>query len=175
LVFGLPALGLSFKDKSPSTKSAIYSNYNDQHLDVTLNGWHHRGQSDTGRLKTWLTSLASFDPQIGNPRLSFNRFSISRDAARGNGESCMTRQVFRERECVHRDDGANGEFYNGVFYLQALQRLRVDEAVQLASKVSSFFWADAPHILVWLCNDCAVELRLTDTPRALTHASRRQA
>jgi hypothetical protein len=29
--------------------------------------------------------------------------------------------------------------------------------------------------LVWLCNDCAAELRLSDTPRALTHASRRQA
>jgi len=87
----------------------------------------------------------------------------------------MTRQMFRERECVHRDEGADGEFYNGVFYVQALQRLRVDEAVQLASKVSSFFWADAPHILVWLCNDCAAELRLTDTPRALTHASRHRA
>jgi hypothetical protein len=87
----------------------------------------------------------------------------------------MTRQVFRERECVHRDDGAEGEYYNGVFYVQALQRLRVDEAVQIASKVSSFFWADAPHILVWLCSDCAGQLHLTDTPRALTQASRRPA
>jgi len=87
----------------------------------------------------------------------------------------MTKQVFRERECVHRDEGAEGEFYNGVFYVQALQRLRVDEAVLIASKVSSFFWADAPHILVWLCSECAGELRLTDTPRAFPHASRRQA
>jgi hypothetical protein len=87
----------------------------------------------------------------------------------------MTRQVFRERECIHRDEGAEGEFYNGVFYVQALQRLRVDEAVQIAGKVSSFFWADAPHILVWLCDECATELRLTDTPRALTQATRRQA
>ena len=87
----------------------------------------------------------------------------------------MTRQVFRERECVHRDEGADGEFYSGIFYLQALQRLRVDAAVELASKVSSFFWADAPQILVWLCNDCAAEVRLTDTPRALTQASRRPA
>jgi hypothetical protein len=53
--------------------------------------------------------------------------------------------------------------------------LRVDDAVQVASKVSSFFWADAPHILVWLCHDCANELHLHDTPRALTNASRRQA
>jgi hypothetical protein len=87
----------------------------------------------------------------------------------------MTKKVFRERECIHRDEGAEGEFYNGVFYVQALQRLRVDEAVQVAGKVSSFFWADAPHILVWLCHKCAVELRLTDTPRALTSVSRRQA
>jgi len=76
---------------------------------------------------------------------------------------------------VHRDEGADGEFYNGVFYVQALQRLRVDQAVEVASRVSSFFWADAPHILVWLCNECARDLRLTDTPRALTQASRRQA
>ena len=87
----------------------------------------------------------------------------------------MSRQVFRERECVHRDDGAEGEFYNGVFYIQALQRLRVDEAVQVAGKVSSFFWSDAPHILVWLCSDCAGRLGLTDKPRALTNVARRQA
>jgi hypothetical protein len=86
----------------------------------------------------------------------------------------MNRQVFRERECIHRDEGAEGEFYNGVFYVQALQRLRVDEAVQIAGKVSSFFWADAPHILVWLCDECANELSLKDMPRSLTQA-RRQA
>jgi hypothetical protein len=49
-----------------------------------------------------------------------------------------------------------------------LQRLRVNEAVQMASKVSAFFWADAPHILVWLCDNCAADLRLTETPRAMT-------
>jgi len=86
----------------------------------------------------------------------------------------MSRQVFRERECVHRDEGAEGEFYNGVFYVQALQRLPVDEAVQVAGRISSFFWSDAPHILVWLCSNCASELGLTDTLRAL-NASRRQA
>ena len=87
----------------------------------------------------------------------------------------MTRQVFRERECIHREEGAQGEFYNGVFYIQALQRLRVDEAVQVAGKVSSFFWSDAPHIIVWLCSECAGELGLTDTPRAVTQVTRRQA
>jgi hypothetical protein len=60
-------------------------------------------------------------------------------------------------------------------YVQALHDSELMKRLQLASKVSSFFWADAPHILVWLCNDCAAELRLTDTPRALTNASRRQA
>jgi len=80
----------------------------------------------------------------------------------------MTRQMYRERECVHRDEGADGDFYNGVFYVQALQRLRVNDAVQMASKVTAFFWADAPQILVWLCDSCATELRLTETPRAMT-------
>jgi hypothetical protein len=49
-----------------------------------------------------------------------------------------------------------------------LQRLRVNDAVRMASKVSAFFWADAPHILVWLCDGCAADLRLTETPRAMT-------
>ena len=80
----------------------------------------------------------------------------------------MTREMFRERECIHREGGAEGDFYNGVFYIQALQRLRVDAAVKMAGKVSSFFWADAPHILVWLCNECASELRLNEAPRAVT-------
>ncbi|HEX7332346.1 MAG TPA: hypothetical protein VF290_12660 [Pyrinomonadaceae bacterium] len=80
----------------------------------------------------------------------------------------MTRQTFRERECIHREEGAEGDFYNGVFYIQALQRLRVNEAVQMARKVTSFFWADAPHILVWLCDDCAAQLHLNETPRAIT-------
>jgi hypothetical protein len=80
----------------------------------------------------------------------------------------MKRQMFRERECIHREEGADGDSYNGVFYLQALQRLRVDEAVKMAAKVTSFFWSDAPHIVVWLCNDCAAELRLNEAPRAVT-------
>ena len=87
----------------------------------------------------------------------------------------MTRQMFRERECIHRDNGAGGDFYNGVFYVQALQRLRVDQAVKIAGKVSSFFWSDAPQINVWLCDECAGELRLTDTPRAVVNSVRRQA
>jgi hypothetical protein len=85
------------------------------------------------------------------------------------------KQVFRERECIHRDAGAEGDFYNGVFYVQALQRLPIDEAMQVAGRVSSFFWADASNILVWLCAPCAAELHLGDSPRALTQAARRQA
>ena len=80
----------------------------------------------------------------------------------------MSRQTFRERECIHREEGAEGDFYNGVFYIQALQRLRVNDAVQMAGKVTSFFWADAPHILVWLCHDCAAQLHLNEVPRAVT-------
>jgi len=82
---------------------------------------------------------------------------------------------FRERECIHRDLGVEGEFYNGVFYVQALRRMHVDPPVQIANKVSPFFWVDAPHILVWLCRDCAAELGLEDTPRSLVQAARRQA
>ena len=87
----------------------------------------------------------------------------------------MNKQMFRERECVHREDGAEGEFYNGAFYVQALQRLPIDEAMLIASKVTAFFWADAPQILVWLCPDCATQVGLADTPRALTQSARRQA
>ncbi len=87
----------------------------------------------------------------------------------------MKKQVCRERECIHQDDGVEGEYYNGVFYVQALQRLPVDAAVQLASKVSPFFWADAPQIVVWLCRDCAAEVGISGTPRAITQVARRQA
>ena len=87
----------------------------------------------------------------------------------------MNKQVFRERECVHRDQGAEGEFYNGVFYVQALAQLQVDAAMEVAHQVSAFFWADAPHILVWLCRDCALELGLEETPRSIIQATRKQA
>jgi hypothetical protein len=80
----------------------------------------------------------------------------------------MKRQMFRERECIHREEGAEGDFYNGSFYVQALQRMRVFAAVKMAGKFSSFFWSDAPHILVWLCDECASEMRLNEAPRALT-------
>jgi len=85
------------------------------------------------------------------------------------------KQVVRERECIHRDEGVEGEFYNGAFYVQALQRLPVNDALQFAGKVSSFFWSDAPHILVWLCTACAAELKLGDSPRAISQPARRQA
>jgi len=87
----------------------------------------------------------------------------------------MKKQFFRERECIHREQDAEGEFYSGVFYVQALRQLKVDAAVKLANKVSPFFWSDAPHIVVWLCHDCAAELGLADTPRAIGQATRRPA
>ena len=87
----------------------------------------------------------------------------------------MAKQWFRERECIHREEGAEGESYSGAFYLQTLQRLPIDEAMQIASKVESFFWADAPHIVVWLCKACATELGISDMPRAITQSSRKQA
>jgi hypothetical protein len=87
----------------------------------------------------------------------------------------MKKQTFRERECIHRDEGAEGDFYSGVVYVQALQLLPINQAMKVASKVSSFFWSDAPHILVWLCLDCASVLELNERPRAVPQSSRRQA
>jgi hypothetical protein len=71
----------------------------------------------------------------------------------------MTEQTFRERECVHRVGGADGEFYQGTTYVQLLQRLPVRRAAQFATRVTAFFWADAAQIKVWLCHDCAAELQ----------------
>ena len=87
----------------------------------------------------------------------------------------MKKQMFRERECIHREEEAEGAFYNGAFYVQALQLLPVDQALQVAGRVGSFFWADAEHTQVWLCVSCATELNLADTPRAISQAVRRQA
>ena len=87
----------------------------------------------------------------------------------------MPKQWFRERECIHKDRGAEGESYSGVYYLQALQRLPIDNAMLMASKVDSFFWADAPHIVVWLCQECATELGIADMPRAISQSARKQA
>jgi hypothetical protein len=68
---------------------------------------------------------------------------------------------YRVRECVHRASGAAGDFYRGSVYVKQLQRLRPSAAMETASKVTPFFWADAAQILVWLCRDCSAELGLT--------------
>jgi hypothetical protein len=85
----------------------------------------------------------------------------------------MKRQFFYERECVHRDNGADGDLYNGIFFVQALQRLQSDEALRIASNVSPFYWVDAPRVLVWLCKTCATELSLSESPRAVMQGARR--
>jgi hypothetical protein len=84
----------------------------------------------------------------------------------------MKRQFFYERECIHRDGGVDGDTYNGMFFIQALQRLPSEEAVKMAGKVSPFYWVDAPRVLVWLCKECATELSLADSPRAVLQAGR---
>lgn len=66
--------------------------------------------------------------------------------------------ICRERECSHRASGVGGNFYSGASYVQSLQRLRASAAAAFSARVSSFFWADARHIIVWLCHDCAAEL-----------------
>jgi hypothetical protein len=74
----------------------------------------------------------------------------------------MSEQEYRVRECVHRARGAEGEYHHGSAYVKHLQRLNTEGAMQAARKVTPFFWADAAHILVWLCRDCAAELGMTD-------------
>jgi len=104
-------------------------------------------------------------------------FSVSINFSRLRREKAgiSMKQVFRERECIHKEEGAPGDFYNGSFYLQALQRLPIDQAMEVAARVGPFFWADAPNIKVWLCAPCASELNLGDSPRAISQVARRQA
>jgi hypothetical protein len=85
----------------------------------------------------------------------------------------MKRQFFLERECVHYERGAEGDSYNGMFFVQALQRLQAQEALKIAGKITPFYWVDAPRVLVWLCRECAAELHLSDTPRAVFQSARR--
>jgi hypothetical protein len=72
----------------------------------------------------------------------------------------MNQQTFRERECVHRAAGIEGEYYKGDVYVRHLMRLKSSVAVNFSGKVTSFFWSDAANVLVWLCDDCASELAI---------------
>jgi hypothetical protein len=78
----------------------------------------------------------------------------------------MSEQEYRVRECVHRAREAEGEYYRGSAYVKHLQRLPAAAAMEAARKVTPFFWADAPRILVWLCHDCAAELGLRERDAA---------
>lgn len=69
-------------------------------------------------------------------------------------------QSYRERECIHRAGGAEGNYYKGDIYVKHLMRLPSARAHSFAGRVTSFFWADAAQIVVWLCDDCASELGL---------------
>lgn len=72
----------------------------------------------------------------------------------------------RERECVHRKKGVEGNFYSGEDYVSALKRLGGEGAMRVAGKVGAFFWSDAPHVRVWLCTDCAAEVGLSPPGRS---------
>jgi len=75
---------------------------------------------------------------------------------------------FRERECVHRVQGAEGDFYRGTTYVKSLQRLGSSAAMRVAGNVTAFFWSDAPHVAVWLCRDCAAELGMRNHTNGVT-------
>ena len=83
------------------------------------------------------------------------------------------KQFFFERECVHRNKGSDGDVYNGMFFVQALQRLQSDAAMKMAGKVAPFYWVDAPRVVVWLCRECAAELHIGEAPRAILQSARR--
>lgn len=85
----------------------------------------------------------------------------------------MKKQFIFERECIHRDKGAEGDFYNGMIFIKALQRLQSNDAVKMAGKIAPFYWVDAPRVLVWICRACAAELQVSDAPRAVVQSARR--
>ena len=85
----------------------------------------------------------------------------------------MKKQFIFERECIHRNAGMDGDVYNGMFFIQALQRLQSTEAMKMAGKVAPFYWVDAPRVVVWLCRDCAADLHMSDAPRAVMQGARR--
>lgn len=80
----------------------------------------------------------------------------------------MSKRAYSERECIHREKDVEGEFYKGLRYIKAIQRLRCSEAVEMAQKVEQFYWSDAEKIVVWLCNDCARALRMLEPPNSYT-------
>ena len=85
----------------------------------------------------------------------------------------MKKQFFLERECIHRENATDGDLYNGMFFVQALQKLSAEDALKLAGKITPFFWVDAPRVVVWLCRECAAELHISDAPRAVVQTARR--
>jgi len=85
----------------------------------------------------------------------------------------MNRQFFLERECIHRGNVSEGYTYNGMLFVQALEHLQSDEALKMAAKISPFYWVDAPRVLIWLCKECATELGMAESPRAIVQSARR--
>ncbi|MFN2595841.1 MAG: hypothetical protein ABR563_01380 [Pyrinomonadaceae bacterium] len=70
-------------------------------------------------------------------------------------------EAFRERECVHRAACARGRLYEGAAFVRSLSRPRACAAAQFAKRVTSFYWSDAAHVVVWLCDECAAELGMS--------------
>ncbi len=66
-----------------------------------------------------------------------------------------------ERQCIHRESGTTGEYYRGDTYINSLQSVRGPIAFEIAQRVGPFFWADAPHMKVWLCSECAQTLSIS--------------
>src|SRR6266567_138501 len=73
---------------------------------------------------------------------------VTRAVRRERKGPLMKKHFIFERECIHREDGTDGDQYNGMFVVQALQRLQTSEAMKIARKVTPFYWVDAPRVLV---------------------------
>jgi hypothetical protein len=76
-------------------------------------------------------------------------------------DQSAVQKALHERQCVHRAQGVDGEYYRGESYIAALKGLRAEKALKISGQVEAFFWSDAERIKVWLCSECAAELKLS--------------
>ena len=79
-------------------------------------------------------------------------------------------RALRERECLNRSLGVTGTFDPGEQFVSALHRLRGEAGLRMERKVQPFFWADAPLVSVWLCEECSAEAGLVVESRHLDAA-----
>lgn len=75
-------------------------------------------------------------------------------------DQAAVQKALHERQCIHRAQGAEEEYYRGESNVAALKGVRAGKALRVSRQVEPFFWSDAECINVWLCAECASELKL---------------